>query len=337
MSSLEKGALLRRWGILLGLCLILLLIFFLGTLIGRYALTPGQVFETLVGGGSLQSRLAIFEIRLPRILLAILVGMGMGTSGVILQGLLQNDLASPGTLGVSDGASLAVTFYLLLVSGKMDNPILMPLFALLGGLLSAGLIYRLGTRKGKPISPMKLVMTGVAMSAVYSAISTLLVYALDESQLEFVQRWQSGELWGTEWQYIGILAVWITVFFVLVLGRARSLNAIQLGYDMAASIGVPIRQTFGFFAFCALALSSASVAFGGNFFFLGLIGPHIARGLVGTDNRFLLPSAGLVSAILITLSVILVENVSLLTNIPTGIFISILSVPYFLYLLIKTR
>lgn len=180
-------------------------------------------------------------------------------------------------------------------------------------------------------------MTGVAMGACYSAIGTFIMYVLDESQLEFVQRWQSGELWGTEWNYILILFVWLAIFSVLAMFAAKMLNVINLGYDIATGLGVNVKLAFVYLAFVAVAMSSGSVAFGGNFFFLGLIGPHIARRMVGTDARYLIPASSIVAAMIIVSANILVENVSMFINIPTGIFVSILAVPYFLYLLMKAR
>ena len=173
------------------------------------------------------------------------------------------------------------------------------------------------------------------MSACYGAIGTIMMYALDQSQLEFLQRWQSGELWGTDWNYILILTIWLLLFGGVIYYKSRTLNAIEMGYDIAKGIGVDVKKEFIIISFCAVAISSASVAFGGNFFFLGLIGPHIARKMVGTDNRILFPASSIISAILILVADMLVMGVDFLINIPTGILVSILSVPYFIYLLIK--
>lgn len=327
---------MRLFRILLLSCL-MLGIFLVGCTLGPYAIPVKEVLLTLAGKGTYRQELVLFEFRLPRLCLAILVGIGMGASGVIMQNLLHNDLASPGTLGVADGSSLFVTLYTALIAKQVDKPVLLPILALLGGLLSAFIIYLLGTKKRKPISSTKLIMTGVAMGACYSAVGTFAMYVLDETQLEFIQRWQSGELWGTQWNYILILAVWLLLFGILAMRQTRVLNCINLGYDIATGLGVNVKTSFLFLSFLAVGMSSASVAFGGNFFFLGLIGPHIARRIVGTDTRYLLPAAGVVSAAIIVLANILVENVEIFINIPTGIFVSILAVPYFLYLLIKAR
>ena len=325
----------KRITIVILLFVLMILVFLVGCNVGQYKMTVLEVFKTLFGQGDYYSNLALFEFRLPRLVLALLVGTGMGMAGVVMQNLLHNDLASPGTLGVSDGSGLFVTIYVALVKSKNSNPFILPILALCGGLLSAIIIFLLGSKRKQNLSPTRLIMTGVAMSAAYGALGTVMMYSLDRNQLEFLQRWQSGELWGTEWSYIAVLAVWVVLFGGIIYYKARTLNTINIGYDIAKGLGVNVKTEFIIFGICAVAISSASVAFGGNFFFLGLIGPHIARRLVGTNVKFLFPASAFVSAILILLADMLVMGVDIFINIPTGILVSILSVPYFIYLLIK--
>ncbi|MDY6062592.1 MAG: iron ABC transporter permease [Erysipelotrichaceae bacterium] len=317
------------------LSILLLLLVVIGCSIGRYPLSFTEVVKTLIGQGTYRSNMVIFSLRLPKILLAIMVGIGMGISGTIMQRILHNDLASPGTLGVADGSSLFVTIYIALIAKNFNNPLLLPILAFMGGVLSAIIIFVLGTKNKKPISSIKLIMTGVAMSACYSAISIFIMYLLDETQLEFLYRWQAGDLWGSEWNYLIILGTWLSVFIVLAIYSAKILNVIGLGSEVAIGLGVKMKSTFIYLALIAIAMSSSVVAFGGNFFFLGLIGPHIAKKLIGIDALTLIPVSGIVSAIIIVAAIILVENVPIFINIPTGIIINILSVPYFLYLLIE--
>lgn len=209
-SPLKRGVIVN-----IILWVLLLTTFLLGCNTGRFAMSVREVFVTLFGGGTREMNLALFTYRLPRVCLAILVGLGMGVSGVVMQDLLHNNLASPGTLGVSAGSGLFVTLYVALLRTQSNNAVLMPVLALGGGLLSAGLIFLLGTKRKQALQPTRLIMTGVALSSAYSAVSTFLMLILDENQMEFLQRWQSGELWGTDWKYVTVLAIWIAVFGLL--------------------------------------------------------------------------------------------------------------------------
>ena len=333
---LGKNPLRRGIAINIVLVILLAVVFLIGCNVGQYKISVGEIFSTMFGGGTARSRLVLFEYRLPRLCRALLVGFGMGMSGVVMQDLLHNNLASPGTLGVSAGSGLFVTVYVAFVKSQSSNAILLPVLALAGGLVSAGIIFLLGSKRGQQMNPTRLIMTGVAVSSAYGAVSTFMMLLLDQSQLEFLQRWQAGELWGTQWRFIIVFAVWLLIFGGMTYYSARTLGVIGLGYDIARGLGVNVGRQFVYLSFCAVALSSASVAFGGNFFFLGLIGPHIARRLVGTDARLLLPASGMVAAMIVQVADSLVYGISLLANIPTGIIVSVLSVPYFLYLLMRS-
>ena len=310
-TSMKKGIIIN-----LLLFLLLFIIFVIGFHVGQYKLTFVEVIQTIFGQGTPESNKVLLEIRLPRLVLACLVGLGMGIAGVVMQNLLHNDLASP---------------------TKDDSPLFLPILALVGGILSAFLIFALSYKRKKALSRTRVIMTGVAMSAVFGAIGTFAMFILDQNQLEFLQRWQSGELWGTEWNYILILFVWIMIFGSIIYFKSRTLNAINLGYDIARGLGVNVVAEFLLLAFCAVAISSGAVAFGGNFFFLGLIAPHISRRLVGEDLRLLLPASSIVAGIIVLVADMLVQGISIFANIPTGVIVSVVSVPYFIFLLLKTR
>lgn len=303
---------------------------------GKMNLTPAEVLNVILGKGTDKQNLIVFEFRLPRIVLSVLVGIGMGASGCIMQSLLRNDMASPGTLGISSGSGLFVLLYVVAFStGGVSSAITMPLLAFVGGMTAAFLIFLLSYRKGKEVSPTGLILTGVALGSGYSAVTTLLTLKLDESQMEFVQRWYAGSLWGDNWKYLAVLGPWVLILFLYVIYKSRKLNVMHLGNQTATGLGVSVNKEFIALSVVSVALSSGSVALGGNFFFVGMIAPHMAKRMVGPNHKLLLPAASFSGAIIVLLADTIVRTISFGTDVPTGIVITILSTPYFLYLLAK--
>jgi ABC-type Fe3+-siderophore transport system permease subunit len=287
------------------LFILILLLFILSVVsinFGKMSLSPSEVWQVFTGSGTVKQQMVVFDFRLPRIILGIFVGIGMGVSGVIMQSLLKNDMASPGTLGISSGSGLFVLMYIVLF--KAD-------------------------------SPTGLILTGVAVGSGYGALTTMLSLKLDERQMDFIQKWQAGNLWGDDWKYLNILVPWILILSIYTIYKSNTLNTIHLGNDTAMGLGVAVKKEFISLMFVAVALSSGSVALGGNFFFVGMIAPHMARKLVGANHFFVIPVSGLLGGIIIILADTITRSVSLGSDVPTGIVITVLSTPYFLYLLSK--
>lgn len=305
---------------------------------GKMNLSPAEVLNVIVGKGTDKQNLIVFEFRLPRIILAMLVGIGMGASGCIMQSLLRNDMASPGTLGISSGSGLFVLIFVVIFSMQgMSSAIALPLLAFVGGITAAGLIFLLSYRRGRDISPTGLILTGVALSSGYGALTTLLTLKLDQNQMDFIQRWNAGSLWGDDWRYLAILTPWTLLLCFYVFYKSRILNTLHLGNQTATGLGVAVKPEFLGLSIAAVALSSGSVSLGGNFFFVGMISPHVARKLVGPNHKLLLPASCLAGAIIVLLADTITRTMSLGTDVPTGIVITILSTPYFLYLLAKAN
>lgn len=337
---MKKKRFTQKRGIFL-ICILILLVLSIAVIsinAGKMNLSPTEVLTVLFGKGTARQNLIVFEFRLPRIILAILVGLGMGASGCIMQSLLRNDMASPGTLGISSGSGLFVLLFVVFFSKQtMSSAIALPLLAFVGGMTAAGLIFLLSYRRGKEISPTGLILTGVALSSGYGAFTTLLTLRLDESQMEFIQRWNAGSLWGDNWNYLSILAPWTLILCGYVFYKSRILNTLHLGNQTATGLGVAVKPEFLGLSVAAVALSSGSVALGGNFFFVGMISPHMARKLVGPNHKLLLPASSLAGAIIVLLADTITRTISLGTDVPTGIIITVLSTPYFLYLLAKAN
>lgn len=323
--------------ILLFMCLLIVVIGVISINFGKMNLSPYEVLMTILGKGTDKQELIIYEFRLPRIVLAILVGIGMGASGAIMQSLLRNDMASPGTLGISSGSGLFVIMYIAIFSVEgVTSRFLLPSLSFIGGITAAALIFCLSYRKGRDISPTGLILTGVALSSGYSALSLLLTLKLNDTQMEFAQRWSAGSLWGDDWKYLSILAPWTILLFLYVFYKSRILNTINLGNQTAAGLGLFVKREFLKLSIAAIALSAGSVALGGNFFFVGMICPHMSKRLVGPNHKFLMPASALTGAIIVLLADTITRTVSFGIEIPTGIIITITSTPYFIYLLAKS-
>lgn len=303
---------------------------------GKMNLSPLEVWAVLLGKGTAKDALIVYEFRLPRIVLSILVGVGMGASGCIMQSLLRNDMASPGTLGISSGSGLLVLLYVVYFQVEGTGALAIPVLAFIGGITAAGLIFLLSFRKGKDISPTGLILTGVALGSGCIALTTLLTLRLDNDRMEFIQRWFAGSLWGADWKYLKVLIPWTVLLFFYGFYQSSRLNVLSLGNQTAAGLGMPVNHEFLKLSIIAVALSSGSVALGGNFFFAGMISPHMARKLVGSNHKLLLPGAAFCGAVVVLMADTIARTLSLGTDIPTGIVITVLSTPYFLYLLIKT-
>lgn len=332
----QHGALRRGIMIILIMLALTLIIAVIGMNSGKMNISPGDVLNVLLGKGTDKQNLIVYEFRLPRIVLAMLVGIGMGAAGCIMQSLLRNDMASPGTLGISSGSGLFVLVFVVLFSAKgISSAMMLPLLSFVGGMTAAAIIFLLSFRRGRDLSPTGLILNGVALSSGYSAFTIMLTLRLDDKQMDFMLRWSAGDLWGDDWRYLSILLPWTLILCGYIFYRSKSLNLMQLGTQTATGLGLAVKPEFIGISIAAVALSSGSVALGGNFFFVGLIAPHVARRLVGPNHKLLLPASCLAGSMIVLLADTITRTVSFGTDVPTGIIITILSTPYFLYLLSK--
>lgn len=306
--------------------------------VGKMNLSPAEVLRTILGNGTPKEELIVYQLRLPRIVLSILVGMGMAIAGSVMQSLLRNDMASPGTLGISSGSGLFILLYITLFAGAgVVSPLMLPLLAFAGGIMAALLIFLLAYRRDGEISPTGLILTGVAMGSGYGALTLMMTLKLDKNQYDFALRWQAGNLWGDDWRYILVLLPWVLLLGLYVYYKSNTLNALNLGNQTASGLGVAIKREFIGLSLAAVALSSGTVALGGNFFFVGMIAPHLARRLVGSNHKVMLPASALVGGLIILTADTITRTISFGADVPTGIVITVLVTPYFLYLLSKSK
>ncbi|MEI7027736.1 FecCD family ABC transporter permease [Paenibacillus sp. y28] len=305
---------------------------------GTIRLSPLAVLQTLFGYGTPDDGLVLFEYRLPRILVTMLAGLGLGLSGAILQGLSRNALADPGILGLHAGAAFGlIVFVSFFQTMKGPAALLIPLFTFTGGVLTAVLIVLLAYDRHKGVIPVRLLLTGIAIAAGFSAVSLFLSLRLDETTYSFTSRWLAGSVWGRDWIHVLALLPWIALLAPYTFTQARALDVFAFGDDVAVGIGSPVRRKRLLLLAAAVALSSASVSMAGGIGFIGLVAPQLARRLVGPMHRHLLPIAGLIGVVILVVSDTIGRSVFQPNAIPAGVIVASIGAPYFLYLLAKTK
>ncbi|RAV23283.1 FecCD family ABC transporter permease [Paenibacillus contaminans] len=323
------------------ICLFAILLvagFIISLNVGRYSIAPGDVLQTLLGEGTKKQNIVLFDLRLPRMIIAVLMGAGLAVSGAILQGISRNGLSDPGILGINSGAGLAVLLFVSFYpSNSLAPPFMMPVLALLGAGLTAAFIYLLSYKRGVGISPTRLLLTGIAVGAGLSAVSIILTLQLNPRNLEFVVTWQMGSLWGSNWKFVLALLPWIVILLPFAYWKSKELNMLSMSEQMAGGLGVSIHKERLVLMASAVGLAASSVAVGGGVGFVGLLGPHIARRLVGPQHQYMLPITAGIGALLVLAGDTIGRSFMANTEIPAGVVISLLGGPYFVYLLMRSR
>ncbi|MUG66919.1 MULTISPECIES: iron ABC transporter permease [Paenibacillus] len=329
LSALED----RRVLILLVLLLVLMAALVLGACLGSTWESPFQVLLTMAGVQS-DSAFVIGTLRLPRLVLALLSGAGLSLAGAVLQGLIRNPLASPDVLGMTGGASAAAVGFIALSGGALSIRWL-PVAAMIGALLVSGLIYLLAWKNG--VSPVRLVLIGVGISAGTSSVTMLLLAFSSITSAGKAYIWLTGSVYGASWEQVLTLLPWLLLFGTVAWANARKLNVHQLGDEAATGLGAAVqRQRLGLIL-VAVALAGSSVALVGAVGFIGLIGPHIARRLVGSSYGVLLPASALVGALLLLLADTAGRTLFQPLDIPAGVFTAAIGAPFFIALLVRHR
>jgi iron complex transport system permease protein len=345
----------RHFTLVLALCVVLLAaLLVLHIIVGTVNVTPLQVWKALLGQAEevLHSQVVV-GLRLPRALVAIVAGGMIGLSGALLQSITRNALAEPGLLGVSSGGVLVIVLYIVLRSGRtggamIDSGLILPLLALIGGLTTAALVYALSWKNG--IDPVRLALTGVLVGGMCSALTSMLLLWANDYQLLQIIRWTIGSTAGRVWVHWN--TIWPIALVAVPLGLlcAGVANALHLGDGVAIGLGVRAERARLLLLFAAVLLDAGAVAVVGAVGFIGLIGPHMARRLVGSDVRRLFPLSVLLTAILLIASDIIARTLTIgwvgrltgldipdTTGLPVGAVTALLGAPFFLYLLLRRQ
>ncbi len=275
----------------------------------------------------------ILSIRLPRLVVALLMGCALGASGAVLQGILRNPLADPYILGISSGAALIAVFGIL-IGSTMFGLFTVPIFAFAGAVLTGLIVGAMGFKRGG-LWPERLLLAGVGLGFLFSAILMMILSVSTDEGLRRAVLWVYGDLSMADWALVPYGIVFILAGLVLSLWRAKGLNALILGDDIAHSLGFSPNKERSLLFISVGLMTASAVSLGGIVGFVGLLIPHIMRFLVGSDGRVLVPLSALAGGTLLCFADAIGRTAMAPMELPSGIITAIIGAPYFLYLLRK--
>jgi len=293
-----------------------------------------SLFSGATGLGELaQNRdFVLWDYRLPRILIAVLAGAGLGLAGALIQGVIRNPLAAPDIIGITQGAGLAATA-MLVIWPDLSFGWLIP-GAAVGGLLASLLVWKLAWRhRGEPA---RLALIGIAMGAWLAALTDWLLVS-HPLEINAALVWLTGSLWGRGWEHVWLLLPVLLLLIPLALQLAYRLDLLALGDEAAEGLGAGVLRTRQLTLLVAVLLSAVSVAVCGTLSFVGLVAPHLARLLVGADHRRLLPVAAGLGALLVLVADTLARTLAPPLELPAGVLTALIGAPYFLFLLTRYK
>lgn len=303
--------------------------------VGEYPVPLLDVVRTVLGlpTGNEDYSFIVTTLRLPRMLVAALVGMALGVSGAIMQGLTRNPLADPGILGISAGAGVVAVTLIVVVR---DVPAgLVPVAAFGGAVTVAALIYLLAWRGGD--SPIRLILVGIGLGAICGALTTLMITFGEVYDVQRALIWLTGSVYGRSWEEFWPLLPWVVLGVPLACLLARDLNALNLGEEVARGLGVGVAWRRGLLLLTAVALAASTVAAAGTIGFVGLMAPHLARRLVGPDHTGLLPTAAVLGGLIVVAADLLGRTLFAPVELPVGLITAAVGAPFFIALLWRQR
>jgi iron complex transport system permease protein len=312
----------------------------------RLMLAPLAALAALAGFESApvaaQHAAILYEIRLPRIVLALLTGAGLAAAGALLQGLFRNPLADPTLIGTATGAALAAAFVIVLGATALPGATrllgayTLPLAAFAGSLAATALVYRIGQVGGVVSLPVML-LAGIAINAACGAALGLLTYIASDQQLRTIAFWNLGSLGAATWPAVAAIAPPVALALAVALGRAQPLNALALGEERARHLGVDTTREKRLVIVLAALLTGCLVAITGVIGFIGLVAPHLIRLACGPDHRHVLPGAMLLGALLVLMADLVARTAVAPAELPIGVLTALLGAPVFLGLLLARR
>lgn len=319
--------------ILPALILISILLLILGVSVGSTMIQPLTIVENLIGIGDGEYSFIIKTLRLPRTILALMAGSSLAVSGLILQGLIRNPLASPDIIGITGGAKVTAVLFLTYFSAVSIKWI--PIVAIIGAGISFLIIYILAWKKG--VSPIRLVLIGIGIEAGMGALVTMMIVLSPTYSTSEAYIWLTGSVYGTNWNDVLAMLPWVIIFIPISISFSRKINVQELGDDLSVSFGLNVQLNRFILIIVSVALAGSAVAFAGGIGFIGLIAPHIARKLVGRSFGSLVPVSALIGGLIVMLADVVARTMFLPLDLPAGVFVSGMGAPFFIYLLYRNR
>lgn len=320
------------------LALLLVSCFVIALSVGYANASIMDLVEVLTGQASKGMTLIIAKIRLPRILACLLGGGSLALSGLLLQNLTKNPLADSGILGINSGAGLVVA----LVVGYSDlsdltTMAVTPFLAMFGGISTIVLVYLISRKKNHGVSPTRLIIAGIGMSSLLSGLMVTIVSSIDDFKVDFIVSWLSGSISGGSWSRVIIFAPALLLIWGITYTKSQSLNIMNLNEQTALALGLNLHKERLIVLILSTALASLSVVLIGNITFIGLVAGHITRKLLGANHHLTIPSSIILGMILLLVADTIGRVLLVGTGVPTGIIVTLIGAPYFLYLMTKVK
>ncbi|WZL71974.1 iron ABC transporter permease [Clostridiaceae bacterium 35-E11] len=319
--------------ILLSLLVVSLLLLILGLSIGSTIIHPLFIMEHVLGIGDGDYTFVIEILRLPRMILALLVGVALAVAGLILQGIVRNPLASPDIIGITGGAKVAAVFFITYLSAVSIK--WLPVVAIIGAGIAYFIIYILAWKKG--ITPIRLILIGIGVEAGMGALVTMMIVLSPTYSTSEAYIWLTGSVYGANWQDVFSMLSWVLILVPITMLLARRINLQELGDDLAMGAGSNVQLDRFILIFISVALAGSAVAFAGGIGFVGLIAPHIARKLVGRSFGSLVSVSALIGGLIVMVADVFARTVFLPLDLPAGVFVSGMGAPFFIFLLYRNR
>lgn len=322
------------------LVLAILTLFVLSLTYGLEDFTMAKLINLIFGQKlSRGEELIFFQFRLPRLIVASLVGMGLGIAGAVLQGISRNGLADPGILGINAGAGLAVIIFMYCFQPIQSEAswfavLVLPFWGLAGGLGTAIVVYLLSRQSGA-IEPQRFLLVGIAVGMGMSALSLYVTLKMNPSDFHMATIWSTGSIIHFDWKHIMAILPWFLILIPFIFWKSHILDVFQLDESSVKSLGVRVNKEQGILLLSSAGLISACVSVAGNISFVGLVIPHIAKGLMGNRHRQVIPLCALLGMFFVLLADFVAKNALAPMEMSVGIVISLIGAPYFIYLLCR--